>query len=606
MGRTVIVGAGPAGLAAAHELAERDRPAVVFERDTRVGGIAKTVEYDGYRFDLGGHRFFTKVGEVQRLWEETMGDDFLVRPRLSRIHYRNRFFHYPLRPLDALAGLGPIESARVLGSYVHAQLFPQPIERTFEQWVVSRFGRRLFEIFFETYTEKVWGIPCSEISAEWAAQRIRDLDLLTAVKNAVTGGRRSSGDGVVASLIDRFHYPRLGPGMMWERWRDRIAGEGIDTVLESDVVRIHHRDGRVFGVDVRDASGREERVPADHVVSTMPLRDLVRALEPAPPPPIREAGEHLRYRDFLIVVLITEGANLFPDNWIYIHSPEVRVGRIQNFKNWSPDMVPDPDTTSLGLEYFVQRDGPLWAADDDELVRLGVHETHRLGLLDPERVLDGTVVRVPDAYPVYDPASRAAVEEIRRYLAGFPNLYPIGRNGQHRYNNQDHSMVTGFHAARTIAGTPRPIWDVNVESAYHEEIREDEGTRSGDRLVPARAGRPTIEDLLRAAFARYDPIALGGAVGTVAGLGLLLATVWVLARDVGAAPPLSLLGNYLFGYTVTWRGAALGLVEAGAGGFALGWILARSINAMIGWQETILRRELQAAGTLDPLAVGEP
>ncbi|MDX1662142.1 MAG: NAD(P)/FAD-dependent oxidoreductase, partial [Gemmatimonadota bacterium] len=501
MDETIIAGAGPAGLAAAHELAEQGRPAAVYERESRVGGIAKTVEYEGYRFDLGGHRFFTKVPEVQRLWEETLGDAFEVRPRLSRIYYRNRFFQYPLRPLNALAGLGPVESARILASYAKARLFPTPEERTFEDWVVNRFGRRLFEIFFETYTEKVWGIPCDEISSDWAAQRIRNLDLTSAVKNALFGGRaRSSGNGeVVASLIDQFHYPRLGPGMMWETWRDRIAERGVETTLESEVVRLHHERGRVRAVDVLHRSGREERVSAAHAVSTMPLRDLVRAMTPEAPASVREAGEALRYRDFLIVVLIADAPDLFPDNWIYIHSPEVRVGRIQNFKNWSEAMVPDASRTSLGLEYFVQKDGDLWNAPDDELLRLGTRETARLGLLDPDRVVDGTVVRVPDAYPVYDPASRAAVAEIRAWLAGFENLHPIGRNGQHRYNNQDHSMVTGLYAARTIAGSPHPIWDVNVESAYHEEVTAgEEGADTnagGDRLVPQRAGRPGVEEV---------------------------------------------------------------------------------------------------------------
>jgi protoporphyrinogen oxidase len=593
---TVVVGAGPAGLAAARELAEHGLPSVVYERDDVVGGIARTVEHRGYRFDLGGHRFFTKVEEIRRLWHETLGEEFLLRSRLSRIHYRGRFFHYPLRPLNALAGLGVVESAHVLGSYVHARMFPSRTETSFEQWVVNRFGRRLFEIFFETYTEKVWGIPCREISAEWAAQRIRNLDLLAAVKHALLG----RGDGeVVASLIDHFHYPTLGPGMMWERWRDQLADRGIPTMLGAEVVRLHHTNGRVVASDVRRGD-REERIHAAHFISTMPLRDLIRALEPAPPADVRAAAEALRYRDFLIVVLIVDGAELFPDNWIYVHSPDVRVGRIQNFKNWSPAMVPDPATTSLGLEYFVSRGDDLWSGDDDDLVRFGGEEVERIGLLDPHDVRDGVVVRVPDAYPVYDPASRAAVSEIRRYLSGFRNLYPIGRNGQHRYNNQDHSMLTGLHAARTIAGMPRPIWDVNVEPTYHEEER---ASASGDRDTPAAAGRPTLEDLLRTAFARYDPLALAVAVGAVAGVGLFAATALViLTRDPGeAVPPLSLLGHYFFGYTVSWSGALLGLGEAAVGGFAFGAVVAAAINLLIGWHEGVLRRELEAAGTLDPL-----
>ena len=591
-----MIGAGPAGLAAAYGLAERDLPTTIFERDPWVGGIARTVEHRGYRFDIGGHRFFTKVEGVQRLWEETLGDDFLLRSRLSRIHYRGHFFHYPLRPLDALTGLGAVESARILASYVRARAFPIPDESTFEQWVVNRFGRRLFEIFFETYTEKVWGIPCSAISADWAAQRIRNLDLSAAVKNALLGGRQNG--EIVASLIDRFHYPRLGPGMMWERWRDRLSGQGVETVTGAEVVRLHHQGGRIVAADVRSGD-REERVHGSHFVSTMPLRDLVSALEPAAPPDVRAAAERLRYRDFLIVVLIVDAAELFPDNWIYVHSPGVRVGRIQNFKNWSPAMVPDPRTTSLGLEYFVSRGDDLWTAGDDELIRLGASEAASLGLLSGRDILDGVVVRVPDAYPVYDGASRSAVATIRDHLARIGNLYPIGRNGQHRYNNQDHSMLTGLHAASTIAGQPRPIWDVNVEPAYHEEK-----AGRGDRAVPAPASLPTVEELLRAAFSRYDPFALGTAVGVVAGLGLFAATVLgLLSRGAGeGAPLLSLLGNYLTGYSVTWRGAALGVTEATIGGFAFGGVLARAINLLIGWQEAALRRELEA-GTLDPLTV---
>jgi protoporphyrinogen oxidase len=600
---TIIVGAGPAGLAAAHGLAEQGLPATVLERDHAVGGIARTVEHRGYRFDLGGHRFFTKVEEIRRLWEETLGDDFLVRSRLSRIHYRGHFFHYPLRPLDALAGLGAVESARVLASYARARVFPNREEATFEQWVVNRFGRRLFEIFFETYTEKVWGIPCSEISADWAAQRIKNLDLLAAVKDALLGGGRRGGE-VVTSLIDRFHYPRLGPGMMWERWRDRLAEDGAETVLGAEVVRVHHARGRVLAVDVRRGE-REERFAGSHFVSTMPLRDLVRALEPAPPEDVRDAARRLRYRDFLIVVLIAEARELFPDNWIYVHSPEVRVGRIQNFKNWSADMVPDPATTSLGLEYFASREEPLWNARDDDLVRMGALETAALGLLDPADVRDGVVVRVPDAYPVYDRESREAVAEIRRYLGGLLNLYTIGRNGQHRYNNQDHSMLTGLYAARAIGGTPRPIWDVNVEASYHEQ---EERASGGDRATPARAEAPHVEELLRAAFARYDLLALAVAVGTVAALAIFAVTALaILTREPGAdVPPLSLLGHYFFGYSVSWRGAAVGAAEAAVGGAAFGAVLAGAINLLIGGNEALLRRKLEAAGTLDPLTVERP
>lgn len=599
--RTVVIGAGPAGLTAAAELAGRGRPVTVFEKDDQVGGIARTVERDGYRFDIGGHRFFTKVDEIQSLWERTMGEDFLVRPRLSRIYYRDRFFDYPLRPLNALANLGPAESAWVAASYLAARLFPYPVERTFEQWVVNRFGRRLFEIFFRTYTEKVWGIPCDEIGADWAAQRIKNLDLKSAVMNALAGDRaRERDDGVIVSLIDRFHYPRLGPGMMWERFRDRLIDRGGEIAMETPVVGLEHDGRRIEAALVRRPDGRTERVPGSAFVSTMPLRELVRGLDPPPPETVRAAAARLRYRDFLTVVLVVDEPDVFPDNWIYIHAPDVRVGRIQNFKNWSPEMVPDPSRTSLGLEYFVQEDDELWSSSDADLVRLGSRETARLGLVDADAVERGYVVRMPKAYPVYDQESGPAVATIREWLSGLENLYPVGRNGQHRYNNQDHSMVTALAAARSILDEPRPIWDLQVEAGYHEE------KRVGDRAVPRSADRTRMAELLRSAFARYDAVALGGATGLVIGGTLFAVTALALLFGVHDSPPLSLLGQYFHGYRVTVSGALIGLLEGLAGGFALGWLTAHAINALIGWHETVLKREMEAAGTLDPLAWGEP
>ena len=601
MDRTVVIGAGPAGLAAAHELSILGRAATVLEQDDQVGGIARTVVYRGYRFDIGGHRFFTKLRSIQDLWEEVMGDDFLLRPRLSRIHYDDRFFHYPLKPLEALIGLGPWESFRILVSYARARTFPIDDERTFEEWVVNRFGRRLFEIFFQTYTEKVWGRPCSEIGAEWAAQRIKNLDLVAALRNALVGSR---GDGeVVTTLIDRFHYPRLGPGMLWERWSDRLAARGVEIRMRSEVTRLHHSEGKVVWAEVRRPDDRTERVAGDHFISTMPVRELVRALRPLPPAWVLEAAERLAYRDFLTVVLILDQASLFPDNWIYIHSPDVRVGRIQNFKNWSPDMVPDPATTSLGLEYFVHEGDELWSLSDPDLMALAERETARLGLAGEGRVLDGTVMRVRKAYPVYDDGYREALATIRGWLAGLENLQLVGRNGQHRYNNQDHSMLTGILAARNVAGEEHDVWAVNLEAEYHEETAEGERRTlaGGDRLTPPAARERTLEEVLAAAFARYDPLALGAAVGIVSGVGLFLATAIVLLRSPGdQGRMLALLGQYLLGYEVSWAGAAIGLIGAGIGGFAFGWLIARTINALIGWEELLLRRQI-VARTIDPL-----
>ena len=594
MDRTVVIGAGPAGLAAAHELSVLGRAATVLEKDDQVGGIARTVVYRGYRFDIGGHRFFTRAAGIQELWEEVMGGDFLVRPRLSRIHYNDRFFHYPLKPVEALIGLGPFESLRILVSYLRARAFPIEDERSFEEWVVNRFGRRLFEIFFQTYTEKVWGRPCSEIGAEWAAQRIKNLDLVAAVRNALIGSR---GDGqIVTTLIDRFHYPRLGPGMLWERWTERLIERGIEVRLGAEVKRLHHTDGRVVFAETRSPDGTTHRLAGRHFISTMPIRELVHALEPAPPAEVIEAADRLQYRDFLTVVLIVEVEELFPDNWIYIHSPDVRVGRIQNFKNWSPEMVPDPSTTSLGLEYFVHEGDDLWSMPDDELVALGARETERLGLVDAARVRDGAVVRVQKAYPVYDGDYREALATIRGWLSSLQNLQLVGRNGQHRYNNQDHSMLTGILAARNIDGERHDIWSVNVEEEYHEG-----GAPASDRLTPGATRGRTLEEVLAAAFARYDPLALGAAVGLVLGAGLFLATAIAILRGPGGAGSvLALIGQYLLGYEVSWVGAGIGLVGAGLGGFLFGWLLAYAINGLIGWEELLLRRQI-IARTVDPL-----
>ncbi len=604
MSKTIIIGGGPAGLTAANELLALGHSAEVFEKDAVVGGISRTAQYRGYRFDIGGHRFFTKVPAVQALWEEVLGDDFLERPRLSRIYYNDKFFDYPLKPLNALRGLGPIEAARVGLSYLWAQVAPHPTEDNFEEWVSNRFGRRLYEVFFKTYTEKVWGMPCTEISADWAAQRIKNLDLFKAVKNSLIG---SVGDReVITTLIDRFHYPRLGPGMMWERLTERLRESGTPVHLETPVTGLHHRDSRITAVTVAAAEGGDDReLPADHVISSMPLRELLLSFSPPPPAEIRQAAKRLRYRDFLTVVLIVRQEDVFPDNWIYIHSPDVRVGRVQNFGSWSPEMVPDASTTSLGLEYFVQEGDDLWSSSDEALLELGARELAVLGLAPEESVVDGTVVRMPKAYPVYDDAYKEVLALIRGYLAGFPNLQVIGRNGQHRYNNQDHSMLAGMLAARNVLGESHDVWAVNVEQEYHEEVSDGEG-KVKDRLTPERLDRPELEELIQQAFARFDPIALGTAVGSVAALVLFASTVALLLEGGDPlGPTLSLLGQFLTGYQVSWTGALVGFAEAGVLGFGLGWLMAKMMNLLVGATERSIRRRLEIGEVLDPLNAGE-
>ena len=460
--RCVVIGAGPAGLTTAYELSEIGGDPIVLEQDSIVGGIARTVQYRGYRFDIGGHRFFSRIKLINAWWERILGDDFQVRPRLSRIYYQGAFFDYPLRPMNALWGLGLAEAVRIAASYVRARIFPTE-ERSFEDWVCNRFGRRLFEIFFETYTEKVWGMKCCEISADWASQRIRNLDLGAALKSMFLG---QSGD--ITTLIKEFRYPRLGPGMMWERVADILASRGVPIYLGHKVTRVHVAAGRVAAVTAIDRNGREAIIAGENFVSSMPLRELIAALTPAPPGLVVEASQQLRYRDFLIVGLIVDKRDVFNDNWVYIHSPHVRVGRIQNFKNWSAEMVPDPSKTSLTLEYFVQDGDDLWNADDQALIELATQECAKLRLIEEREVLDGVVIRMPKAYPVYDSEFKRNLTRIRHYLGQLSNLQVVGRNGQHRYNNQDHSMLTGIYAARNIGGSDFDLWGVNLGTDYHE------------------------------------------------------------------------------------------------------------------------------------------
>jgi protoporphyrinogen oxidase len=473
----VVLGAGPAGLTAGYALAKSGHAPLVLEADTQVGGLAKTVERDGYRFDLGGHRFFTKSAEIQTLWEEVLPEDFLLRPRLSRIYWNGRFLSYPLSASDVVRKLGPIELTRAFASYLAARARPRGNEETFEQWVSNRFGRRLFELFFRSYTEKVWGVPTSEIRAEWAAQRIKGLSFYRAAKAAVLGNREE-----VKSLIGEFRYPRFGPGQMWDAMADRIEAGGGEVRLEAAVDGIDlGPDGRVRAVRVGG-----ESFEAGHVISSLPLRDVVALTDPRPPAAVREAAAGLRYRDFLTVALVLRGEDRFPDNWIYVHEPGVRVGRIQNYRSWSPWMVPDPEYACVGLEYFCFEGDDLWTMSDEDLVTLATRELVELGLARPEEVERGYAVRVPRAYPMYDIDYADRVATIRGWLDGIPNLWQVGRNGLHRYNNSDHSSLTALRAVDSIlTGVPHDIWSVNADSVYHEEHVPDEHPYRNAPRTPA-------------------------------------------------------------------------------------------------------------------------
>ena len=476
----VVIGAGPAGLTAALEFCRRDYRPLVLEKDVQVGGISKTTRYRGYYFDLGGHRFFSKSDYVNRFWRDILGDDFLLRPRLSRIYYQGRFFSYPPQLWNALAGLGPVESVKILISYAKAQIAPHRRPQTFEQWTSNAFGRRLFEIFFKSYTEKVWGISCQELRAEWAAQRIKGLSLKVVLKNLVL---KSSNR--VTTLIEQFHYPRRGPGMLWQAVADRVDATGGEVRMQAEVLAVKRGDDRVDAVVWRDAAGRHE-TPTAALVSSMPLTELIQKLEPPPPAEILAAAARLKYRSFLTVCLIVDQQDTFPDNWIYVHAPDVRVARIQNFKNWSPDMVPDRRMTSLGLEYFCNEGDQLWCRPDAELIAQGTRELERIGLIEPGRVRDGCVYRVPKAYPIYDAGYADSLTALRDYCDQFTNLYTVGRNGLHRYNNQDHSMLTGLYAVRNLNGEgDYDLWSVNTSQDYLEEKRSDAADRDSGCGYPA-------------------------------------------------------------------------------------------------------------------------
>ncbi len=465
-GTIVIIGAGPAGLTAGYELAKRGDNVLILEASGVLGGISQTVERDGWRFDIGGHRFFTKVEEVEALWNEILPpEDFLLRPRMSRIFYDGKYYDYPLKASNALKNLGIIEAVRCVLSYVWAQIHPPKDQSNYEDWLVARFGWRLYRRFFKTYTEKVWGVAVRDMPADWAAQRVKGLSLGKAIINSLTPKRNQK---EITSLIEEFRYPKLGPGMMWERCAERIEELGGSVMLKHVVTDIHYANGVAVSVNAQDRAGNVHSFEASHVISTMPMNELVKSMVPPPPAEVMTAGQSLHYRDFLTVALVVPQEAGFPDNWIYIHEPSVDVGRIQNFGSWSPFMVQE-GKTCLGLEYFVFEGDRIWASSDDELIAQGTRELATLGLVDPSVVEKGYVVRVKKAYPYYDTFYKENVETIVHFIdTAASNLHLIGRNGMHKYNNQDHSMYTAMLTVDNIHGANHDIWAVNVEGDYHE------------------------------------------------------------------------------------------------------------------------------------------
>ncbi len=597
--RAVIIGAGPAGLTAAYDLLGSGVHPMVFEKDDIVGGISRTVQYKDYKFDIGGHRFFTKVKVVEDMWHEVMKDDFLLRNRSSRILYRGKYFHYPMQPVNALLGLGLGRSILVMLSYAKSLVSPIFPERSFQDWVSNRFGKKLFNIFFKTYTEKVWGIPCTSISADWAAQRIQGFSIKVALKNALVGSRVKSKKDVVKTLIGSFHYPRHGPGMMWERVTELVRERGGEVELKSDVTKVFWDGNTIQSVEI-ESGGSKKIVEGDHFVSTMPVRELIEKLDPPPPAEVLEAGRGLKYRDFLTVALVIDRADVFSDNWIYVHDESVKVGRLQNFKNWSPEMVPDPNKTCIGLEYFCFEGDNLWETSEEDLIELASIELVKLGIVSRDEIEDGSVARMPKAYPVYDEHYAEYLETIKKFSDSLENIYLVGRNGMHRYNNQDHSMLSAMLACENILGASNDIWSINEEGEYHEATTREELERQKD-IDALNKSQPHVpmadpglsDAILLRILSRLDKAALAGAVGITAGAVLFLMTlVAVLQADPFLTQNLSLISEFFAGYTVSFSGAFLGLLHGLIWGGVVGWLFAYVHNMAIGLYSRFVLRQV--------------
>ena len=493
----IVIGAGPAGLTAAYELTRRGATPTILELDDVVGGISRTVVRDGWRFDIGGHRFFTKVKVVDDLWFEILGEEnFLRRPRMSRIYYEGKYYDYPIQPMNALKNLGFGEAVKCVGSYVWVRIKkPKDPKDNLEDFYASRFGWRLYRTFFETYTEKVWGVPVRELQADFGAQRVKNLSLFRAGWEAIKPKKlrlRQDKSKQVTSLIEEFNYPKYGPGMMWERCTEIVQERGATVAMETAVTKVRHEDGRAVSVTARAKDGTETTYDCTDVISSMPMTELLRAMDPPPQTEVVAAADDLRYRDFMTVALVVPEDAGFPDNWIYIHDPSVRVGRVQNFGVWSPYLVKE-GRTCLGLEFFVNEGDDMWTKPDDELIEQGKRELQQLGLVDAARVETGYVVRVKKAYPVYDSQYKANVLVMREWIAAnCPNVFPVGRNGMHKYNNQDHSMYTAMLSVENIFGAHHDVWAVNVEEEYHEEEdpTTERGTGRDAPLMPRPADRP--------------------------------------------------------------------------------------------------------------------
>ncbi len=579
----VIIGAGPAGLAAAHALVEKGVKPLVFEAGDIVGGISRTVTYKGCLFDIGGHRFFTRLDSINSLWHRMLGPDFLSVNRSSSIFYNARSFAYPLRVTNALWNLGVVESLRILISYLRSQVFPTPEDDTFEQWMTNRFGQRLYRMFFKTYTEKVWGLPCSDIQANWASQRIQGLSMVSIVANTLFGKESSK------TLIDQFSYPKKGPGMMWDRFRRAVIYAGGDIQMGTAVTGLRHTAGSIKTLRIQCGEMAAD-IPVCQVISSMPITNLIGALDPAPPENVQAAAAGLSYRALVMAGLILNRSDLFPEQWIYVHDPDVGVGRIQNFKNWSPDMAPEEGRTNIGMEYFCNENDSTWNMPDTDIIEMASRELENLGLARSRDVADGMVIRQAKAYPVYDRGYQRNLDIIRCYLDGFDNLQTIGRNGTHRYNNMDHSMQSGILAAMNVLGERHDLWSVSDEAEYLEALPERD------------AGGQAPGTIVAQVFTRMDKSAFGTAVGAVTGLALCLATVWLVVKGgVVVGPKMGLLAQYFWGYTVTFKGAVVGLLYGFIAGFISGWTFAFLRNLLLVFYLFRIRKTTEVNSVKDVL-----
>lgn len=467
MGDCVVVGAGPAGMACAYALAERGKTSVVIDKNDAPGGLCRTIDFSGYLFDIGGHRFISKSQEMNRIWQEVLGGDMLRVKRLSRIYYRNKYFDYPLSFMNTFLNLGFVDSVMCVASYFNHKYFRKGEEDSLDGWITKRFGKRLFDIFFKSYSEKVWGVSCQNISADWAKQRIRGLSLRVAVQNAIL----SMEGKAPKTLCEEFYYPRTGPGGFYKKLEKRIvSSSGVVFRQNKSTVKIRHSGGRVTALEVRDcrdASGQS--IPVEYLFSTMPLAELVSSLDPSPPDPVMAAGKRLKSRSFVTVNVILDRPYIFSDQWLYIHSPEVKLARVQNYKNWSADMVKDPRRTSLGLEYFCSEKDEFWALNDVDLINYALEDLEKVKIAYRKSLISAFVVRCPNAYPIYHLGYENDLLIVRNYLETFSNLQTFGRGGSFRYDNSDRAFLSGLYAAGNFLGeTKCDLWNFDISDEYLE------------------------------------------------------------------------------------------------------------------------------------------